>query len=45
MIKEESLSCLCFFKGSLDVILLFGAAMDGEALDQLGFKVIWSEAV
>ena len=32
-------------KDNLDVILLPSVAMDGGALDQLGFEVIWSEAV
>ena len=45
MIKEGGLRYWCSFKGNLDAILLPGVAMEGEALDQLGFKVIWSEAV
>ena len=33
-------------KAMLSIILVPGVvAMDGGALDQLGFKVIWSEAV
>ena len=32
-------------KDNLNVILLPSVAMDGGALDQLGFEVIWSEAV
>ena len=32
-------------KDNLDAILLLSVAMDGGALDQLGFEVILSEAV
>ena len=45
MIKRKKFELLIHVKDNLDAILLLSVAMDGGALDRLGFEVIWSEAV